>query len=29
MADAVTFKTIAAPLGPDQLKQLIQIPPRS
>ena len=29
MQDAVNFKTIAAPLTQDQLKQLIQIPPRS
>jgi NitT/TauT family transport system substrate-binding protein len=29
MEDAVSFKTIAAPLNADQQKQLIQIPPRS
>jgi NitT/TauT family transport system substrate-binding protein len=29
MEDAVSFKTIAAPLSADQQKQLIQIPPRS
>jgi NitT/TauT family transport system substrate-binding protein len=29
MEDAVSFKTIAAPLSAEQQKQLIQIPPRS
>ncbi|WP_293859125.1 ABC transporter substrate-binding protein [uncultured Alsobacter sp.] len=29
MRDAVQFKAIPAPLTPDQLKELIQIPPRS
>jgi len=28
MADAVTFKTLPAPLTPPQLTELIQIPPR-
>jgi NitT/TauT family transport system substrate-binding protein len=28
MADAVTFKTLPAPLTPPQLSELIQIPPR-